>query len=282
MADILTGVTETVAAAHEEVSKMAQEYLVQQSVLMPAVSDFSALAVKGANSIALPIVGGFSVASKVGGTQADASTSAFSKDQIALNQHRYIQWLIEDISDWQSNVGVLAEYVKRATADLALDIDEKIIAELALASSTAPDHQLKFNDIVNNDLELIDLLEARKLMIDKNINPKELTVLIPSSKEKDMLQIDNFIDASKYGSSEGVMNGEIGRAYGMRVLVHTSVASSAMSVFHKSAVGFALQQGMRFQSEKDLANLGTRFSIDYLGGFKVLDGGERCVYTTNT
>lgn len=58
------GVTESTSNALANVSKMAQMYLQQESKLIPTVSDFSNLAVKGANSIRLPRSGGFTVGDK--------------------------------------------------------------------------------------------------------------------------------------------------------------------------------------------------------------------------
>ena len=281
MADVLTGVTETVAAAHEEVSKIAQEYLIQQAKMAPLVTDYSSLAVPGSNSIALPIAGGFTVGDKGENTAVDAQTSAFTKDQIALDQHRVVQFLIEDISGWQSNVNVLKEYIMRATKDLALDMDEKIIAQLRLASASTPDHQIKFNDTVNEDVELVDILNARKLLIDQNLDPRECYLGVGSDKERDMLLIENFISAEKYGSNQPIAAGEIGSVYGMKVIVHTSLTAEMIS-WHPSAVGYGIQSGTRYQTEKDLANLATRHSLDYLAGFEVLQGGKYSVYTTET
>lgn len=281
MADALMGVTETSAAAHAAVSKLAQEYLVQQSVLLPTVTDYSALAVKGASSIKVPRAGGFTVNSKAENTSQDAQTITFASDTISLDQHRVVQFLLEDIADIQSNVSVVQEAVLRASKDLALDMDNKIIAELRLASSSAPDHEIVFNDTSNNDLELVDVLEVRRLLLTQNLNPKECYIGIGPDKEKDMLAISDFIDASKYGSSEPVMMGEIGRVFGMRVIVHTSLADE-MVAWHPSAVGIAMQQDVRFQTDLDLGNLARRYSLDYIGGFEVLDGGKRNVHVVHT
>ena len=59
--------------------------------------------------------------------------------------------------------------------------------------------------------------------------------------------------------------------------ISNNVESLKSLMFHKSAVGFATQFGPRFQSEGDLANLATRYSLDHLYGSKLLDAGDRCV-----
>lgn len=281
MADVLTGVTETSAAAFANVSEIAQLYLQQRSVMLPLVTDYSNLAVKGASSIKVPRLGGFTVGAKSENTAVDAQTSAVAADTITLDQHRVIQFLVEDIADVQTKIQVVQEYLLRASVDLALDMDNKIIAELRLASTAAPDHAIKFTDASNEDIELNDILEARRLLIAQNINPRECYMAVGPDQEKNMLKIDNFISAEKYGASSPIMLGEIGMVYGMKVLIHTSLSQEAL-FWHPTAVGYAFQQRLRVQQDYDLANLSTRYSLDYLAGFEVLDSGKRNVHITET
>ena len=278
MADVLMSKTETLATAHEEVSKFAQEFLIQQAKFAPLVTNYSGLAVKGANSIKLPLMDGFTVGDKSENVAVDAQAITATADVITLDQHRVIQFLLEDIGDWQSNLSVVKESLMRATKAMALDMDDKIIAELRLADGG---NEIAFTDATNEDLELGDILNARKLLVDQHLDPRECYMGVGSDQERNLLSISDFIDASKYGSNEPIMNGEIGKIYGMRVIVHTSLTNEAL-FWHPSAAGYAIQSGTRFQSDKDLANLATRYSLDYLAGFKVLDSGKRNVHITET
>lgn len=281
MADVITGVTETSAAAKAMVETMAQKYLIQESKMMGLISNYSSLAVKGASSIKLPKAGGFTVGDKAENTAASAQTSAFSVDTLSLDQHRVVQFLLEDIADVQTNVQAAQEYILRASKDLALDIDNKIIAQLRLASASAPDHLIKFTDTTNEDIELADIVAARKLLFLQNLDPREVFMLIGPDQEANMLKISDFIDASKYGSNSPIVNGEIGSVFGMKVVLHTSVSQEAI-FFHPTACAFALQQEIRLQKMYDLANLAWRYSLDYVGGFKVLDAGKRNVQISET
>lgn len=281
MADALTGVTETSATARALVESMAQKYLIQESKMMGLVTNYSSLAVPGSSSLKLPKAGGFTVADKAENTSAEAQISAFSVDTLSFNVHRVVQFLVEDFANMQASVDVIAEYVLRASKDLALDIDKKIIAQLRLASASAPDHEIAFTDATNEDIELADILNARKLLMLQNIDPRECYLAVGPDQESNMLKIANFIEAEKYGSNSPIMNGEIGMVYGMKVIVHTNIANEALA-WHPSAVGFALQQGIRVQKDYDLKELANRYSLDYAGGFAVLDGGKRNVHITET
>jgi hypothetical protein len=281
MPDALMGVTETTAVALAQVSNLVQTFLIQNSVMLPTVTNYSSLAVPGAKSIALPRSGGFTVGSKSENTAVESQIITFAADTLNLTDHRVIQFLIEDIAEKQAVPAIVQDAIMKASKALALDADNKVIAQLELASSSDPDHQIVFIDTSGDVVAKGDVLNARKLLIDQNINPRECYLAVGSEKEKELLALADFIQAERYGSSTPIQLGEIGMIYGMKVIVHTSI-TDYMLAWHPSAVGFAFQQGVRFQSEKNLAHLGTRYSLDYLAGFKVLDSGKRCVKVDST
>jgi len=275
MADVLTGVTETVAAAIDVISSRSQEYLQQESKMIPLVSNYSDLVVPGSKSVEIPRMGGFTVGSKSENTAADASAITIATDTIALNQHKYVQWLLEDIANVQTVVRVIEENLLRASKDMARDVDQYLINLLEAASAAAPDHRIAYANTTT--IAEADILDARELLINQFINPNELVLAVNPAQEKEMLKLSNFIDASKYGSNQPIMNGEIGKVFGASVIVHSDVESLKSLMFHQSSVGYAAQFGPRFQSEKDLANLATRYSLDSLWGASALDSGKRAV-----
>lgn len=280
MADALMGVTETAAAALANVSSMAQTFLIQNSVLLPTTTDYSMLAVQGASSIKLPRSGGFTVGSKSENTAVDAQVITYAADSITFS-HRTVQFLIEKLAAKQSVVDVVQDSVMKATKALALDVDAAILTQLALASASGPDHLINFIDTATDVVARGDILAARKLLINQNVNPRECFIAVGSEKEAELLNISDFIDASKYGSSSPLMLGEIGMIYGMKVIVHTSITDQ-MYVWHPSAIGHAFSQKIELDFDKDLANIGTRYSLDYIFGAKVLDGGKRNVFVDST
>lgn len=280
MADVLTGVTETASAGLANVNNMAQSFLIQESVLLPTVTDYSYLAVPGAKSIDLPRSGGFTVADKQQNVSAEAQALTYTSDQITFS-HRQVQFLIEKKASREALLDVVSDNVMKASKALALDVDAKIIAQLELASSSAPDHQVVFADTSGDVIAKADILAARKLLVDQYINPRECYIAVGSEKESELLALADFIQAERYGSNTPIMNGEIGMIYGMKVIVHTSI-SDFMLAWHPSAIGVAFSQGIEVDFDKDLANIGTRYSLDYMFGAKVLDGGKRCVKTDST
>jgi N4-gp56 family major capsid protein len=283
MADANVGKTETSAAALAVVSQEVQSYLIQKSILMPTVKNYSNLAVKGANSIKVPRGGSFTVQSKSENTSAVLQdTNLFAVDTISLDKHQYVQFLVEDIADVQTTVAYAQDSLMRASASMALAVDTAIITALKAASASAPDHKINYIDTSTNVIAKGDILAARKLLIDQYIDPRECFMMVGSSKEAQLLGLADFVQAERYGSNSPIMNGEFGMIYGMKVLVHTGLSAGEMLLWHPSAVGYAFQLQPRVQTQPDLKELGIRYSIDQLWGVATLDSGKRQVLTENT
>jgi len=277
MTETTFGSTELAVTQRDEISSLLQSYLVQEAKLLPLVTDVSRYAVKGNKSVSFPRYGtALDVKDKSEYTLVDDQTITYVDDQLDFNLHKYISWVIEKRADKQSVINTLQDMVMRVSKDLALQVDKDIITQLALASAAAPDHQISF---AGATIVKSDILAARKLLLDQHLPANELYIGIGNSREAEMLELDNFIDASKYGSAAPIQNAEFGRIYGMPVIRHTEFGDN-MYMWHKSAVAFAFQIGAEFDSQKDLKNLGTRYSVDQLYGVKVLDAGVRNVVTS--
>lgn len=275
MADILTGDTATDAMKQTIIAAMVQRELIAKSILVSAVTDVSQFAVAGADEIEFPKLGSFTVVKKTSGVPVDAAALTYGTTKLLLNQHAVVQWLIEKKANKQAVVNLELENLQRAATAHAKQIDLDIHIEmLAGVSAAGPDHIIAFagagfakEDIVNAML-LLDLQEVPSESRFLAVNPTEHAT---------MLSIDNFIDASKYGSNMPIMNGEIGQVYGMRVLKTTSVAAGRPIVFQKEALVIGFQMLTEYDQQKDLANLGTRYSLDQLYGCKTMLDGKAIV-----
>lgn len=275
MADAIMGVTETSAAAVDVIGSQVQSYLQQASKILGQVTDYSNLVVKGAKSVEIPRSGGFTVGSKAENTAVDAQVLTYATDAILLDQHKVVQWLLEDIANEQTVVSVIQDALMKAGKDMAREVDQNLINILETASAAAPDHRIAY--AAATTIAEADILDARELCIAQNLDPSELILAVSPAQEKVMLGLSNFIDASKYGGAGAISNGEIGRVFGATIIVHNDVESLKSLMFHRSSVGYASQLAMRFKTESDLANLATRYSLDHLYGSKLLDSGKRCV-----
>lgn len=275
MADVITGDVATDVLKQTVIASIVQRELIAGSVLAGTVRNVTEFAVDGMDEIEFPKHSSFTVTKKVSGTPVDASALTWGTDKLLLNEHAVIQWLIEKKANKQSVVNLESANLLAAAKAHAKQVDVDVHAALIAGVSTAsPDHVIAFAgasfgraDIVKA-LELLDLQEMPTEGRFLAVNPTEFAT---------MLNIDNFVDASKFGSNAPILNGQIGQVFGMPVLKTTAVTAGRPVVYHMDALALGFQLAPQFDSQKDLANLATRYSLDQLYGMKVMQSGKGIV-----
>lgn len=256
------------------VGELIQRQLIAASKIAGTIMDVSQFAVKGAKSIEFPKAGGFTVVKKTSGTAITEQALTYTTDALDLNQQAVVQWLLEDKAGMQSAVDIELDAVQRAAKAHAKQIDVDIYTEIAATATTVngdSGNAFRREDIVAGIQEL-----------DSNDVPDENRFLAINPAEKaDMFNITDFIDASKFGANRIIQNGVIGEVYGIPVLVTTSVDAGAPVMYHMESCAIGFQMAPRFQSDLDLANLATRYSLDQLYGVKGLLGTSASVVYAN-
>lgn len=277
------GLTEVTATRQQLVASIVQETLKQNALLLGTITDYSAFAQPGASQVSVPRRDQFAAANKAENTDLTAQELTFSADVISLNLHKAIYSKLERIAQVQSNVAVEAEIIREMANELALQVDKDIITELLLASTAAPDHTIVYNDTTNNDIEVVDILEARRLLNVQNVPMMNRFMLISPDREKEMLSIANFVEVDKYGpGAQPLASGELGRIYGFRVLMHNEIPATDTIFYHSSAVGFAQQLQPEFRSDFQLRSASQEYLLHHIYGVEVLDGGKRQVVIEDT
>lgn len=272
MADALMGKTEVDAVSAEIIATTVQQQLIQESKLLPTVTDFSVFAVKGADKVKVPRAGNFTVNDKSENTAVDAQVLTYATDDISLDKHKVIQVLLEKYASLQSMVAAEMDMAVRAGKGMALQIDTDIISQLVLTSSSSPDHRIAYADTT---LKEADFLAAQELLDIQNVPRENRFIGFSPTQNKSVMAVANFIQAERYGSNLPILSGEIGMAYGFRCIMHTGFTTTV--AWHPSHVGIAIQQHLEYDTQKELQHLATRHSFDQVYGVKVLDGGKRGV-----
>lgn len=278
MADILTGKTEVQATIEEIVSLSVQEVLTAEMIIPPTILDYSAQVGPGMDTLKIPRFSNFTVDTKLPNTKVDAQTNAFTSDNLLLDRHKVIQFLLEDIASLQAKVQIVQQYVNQAGRDLAAEIDDSILREMeANVSASAPDHIIDFANSPTNTLSKADVLAARKLLSDAKVPMSDRFCVVSPLRESELMAIPEFTRVNEAGADQALRNGQIGRLFGFEVLLSPQVDDDATLFYHMSTCVFARQLSPRTQVDKDLANLADRWSIDHLYGRKMLDSGKRAV-----
>lgn len=268
------GLTEVSATSMDVIASIVQETLKQESKLLPLISDYSAFAMKGAQSVKVPRRTQFTAADKAENTALTAQELTFAVDTISLAKNKAIYAALERVAEIQATPNVEGEIIMEMAKELALQVDKDIFTEIALASAAAPDHRVAF---VGSDVAQVDLLQARYLLNAQNVPMDNRFLGIAPDQEKALLSIADFVRADAYGSAGGLINGEIGRIYGMTVVMSNVFTAARAYVWHKSAVGFAQQMTPEYSTDVDLKNTAKEYLLQHVYGVEVLDSGKRQV-----
>jgi N4-gp56 family major capsid protein len=280
MAEI--GLTEVSATQQTVVASVVQQVLKQKSILLPTISDYSSYAGPGSVAVKVPRRTQFAAASKSENTGLTAQELTFAADTITLNLHKAVYASLERYAAATANVDVKAQILIEMAAELALQVDKDIITQLKLASTSAPDHLLDYANTPTDTLAQADILEARRLLNVQNVPMEDRFICISPDQEKAMLSIGDFVKADAYGNAGGLMNGELGRIYGFKVMMHTSLAAVDSLIYHKSAVGVAFGFAPEFGEVFSATKVADEMVLHHLMGASVMDSGKRQVYFNGT
>lgn len=286
---VINSANTSAAVENEVILSIVQDELLKAAKLRPTVTDYSGSVKKGDKSIEIPkFTASFPGAADQnpdGTTETGLQNFTLGTDAILLNKHKNLPYRITDRASEQSVVNLEAEAAKSAGQMMGIYVDDQIIAQLRLASAAAPDHIRDLNDGaatsgVGTAIGLEAISTARQLLKEQNImSDDSLWLVIPPAQEKELIDLDGFRNADKYGSREALLDGEIGRIYGFKVMVHNGLSSNEAFAYHSSCVGIAMQQEVKFESQRaNVTILATDYSFSLLMGDTVLDGGKRNVY----
>lgn len=280
----ITSAADTAATEMELISRMVQTELLENTVVMGTLSDYSGMVEPGIKSIEIPRFeadtnagsgrfGGPSAQNVDGETAAPLKTASLVTDVIALDQWQNLSYRIPDRVRDQSRVPLEAELARKAGREMAIYMDQALIDTLDTSTTT-----LNYNDAANEDMELVDITAARRILNRNNVPQDQRYLLISPEKEEDMLNIENFIHADKYGSREALLNGEIGRVYGFRVVVSNLLTAAQAFAYHREAVGFAIQKNVQFETDRPSVTLQvTDYGYSLGWGYVQMYDSKKCV-----
>ena len=288
MADtIINSANSTAATEREIILSIVQDELLDAAMLRLTVREFPAN--KGDKSVEIPKFSasfdGPAAINTDGATTNDFQDIAFSTDVITLTEHVSLPYRITDRASTQSAVSVEAEAAKSAGRQMGIYMDDQILARLREASAAAPDHRIGLSGIAaqsqagDNALTLEGITSARKLLNQQNLTGDTRFLVISPDQEKELLDLDQFRNADKYGAREALLNGEVGRIYGFRVMVHNRVTQYEAFAYTPDAVGIAVQKEVEMEQQRaDVRLAATDWAFRLLMGSTVLDGGKKVVW----
>lgn len=237
----VTGDTQLGPTKMELISEIAQRALISNSVLAGSVRDVSQFARKGVDQISFPKNSTlFTVENRASAAAATIQDVDFLKDTLALDQNAIIAWLIDSHDEMESSLDVQREYIERAAREHAADVDRKIIAEMesfGIPTTTA-------GAAITQDI----VLEMRQVLLQNKANPRNLWLAVSPANEANLLKIDPFVSAEKYGRAI-IPTGVLGTLYGVNVVMTPELDGDEYFMYESE--GFALGFQMRPTFDED-------------------------------
>jgi len=206
----------------------------------------------------------------------NAGTLTYTSNTITptkVGTHVYITQ--ESIEGCELNL--IRDGITEAGIALAQKEDTDIMAALEAGSNTINAETEGTWSVGDNAYKIIT--KAVTTVKGKKWSPKFL-VMHPDAL-KGVLQSTMFIDASKYGSNEPILTGEIGKIAGLKVLVTTNITSTkAIVVDPDRAAWMAIRRhvDMKRWDNPDTDSIELYFYVEY--GVSVTDQDGLVVITT--
>ena len=282
----ITSAANTGSTEMQLITQIVQAELLENTVILGSVSNHSDKVIDGIKSLDIPRFeadttpgsgrfGDPETQNPDGETAVTKKTASLTVDTINLDQWKNLAYSVADRVKMQSRVPLEAELAAKAGKEMAIYMDKEILSEL---------QGLTQNVVYANatDMQLEDITAARRVLNRNNVPMGDRVLLISPEQEEAMLNIDNFIHADKYGAREALLNGEIGRVFGFRVLVSNLLAASEAFAYHRECVGYAMQHQVDFETQRaDVTLRSTDYSYAVGWGYTTMyDGKKGLKFTT--
>lgn len=175
-------------------------------------------------TINVPVRGTITALDVAEGADLSASTSkvAYSTQEIGVSKVG-VGVIISQESIDAVEVDVIRDHIEEAGEALAVKEDTRILSVFLGVSSNR-----YVNAISAGKLNYEDLVAARGLIIGGNYRPT--VAVVHPDQIADLLTDARFIDASKYGSTEVLLQGEIGKLAGLKLLETTQMTAGKVIV----------------------------------------------------
>lgn len=270
------------AVIEQIVSSVMTETLIQKSVMLGCVSDRSAEVRPGMDRLDIALLDEMTVqtvSETADVTPQDLLTNAA---QLDLDQHKSVPFAVSDRLNVQAKNDLIAEAVKNGAMSLAHTVDSFILDALyAGVSTTAPDH---LQALTSGD-PLADIATSRELLNKQNVPMADRCLVVSPAFEALLLKTESFISAEKYGSSQPIQAGEIGRILGFKVMMSNddAIVDDGFVAMHRDSFYFARQLEVSLKSEYQVLGHRWDYSLSHLyGGVISQNGAKKFVIFNST
>ena len=255
-------------------------------VLANLVTKMSHKGKKG-DTIHIPAPSRGSASAKAANTQVTLSAATNSVVNISIDKHYEYSKLIEDIAEVQALASMRKFYTDDAGYALATQVDDDLFALMeglqggtvggtgASAWETAVIGGDGTTDYTGDSTNASDITDAgiRKMILaldNADVPMDNRSLILPPVAANDLLAINRFTEQQFIGSGDAIKTGKIGQIYGVDVFVSSNCPTVGTDrvggLFHRDAIVFAEQVGVRTQTQYKQEYLGDLFTADTIYG----------------
>ena len=144
--------------------------------------------------------------------------------ELLISQADYFSFAVKDVEKAQA-AGNLAATATATAGRKMLEAADRYVGSVMIANAGRKDVSISIASGVNQgDALYEEIVDEVVQTLDNNDVPEDQRFIIVTPRIKAMLlKSARFTDASQYGSTEPIQNGEIGRFAGLRVMVTTNI-----------------------------------------------------------
>ena len=263
----------------------------------PLARDVSSQVFDGSLTAIIPRSEGFAVGNAPGAPGAGSPltnqfmnvVNSFKNDELTVDRFKAVHEYIYDLDQDRSRLDLRANFLAEAPSSLAEYLEADITESLFLGKSTikivsgtgtgafvAADigtnaHYERFSGSEGstaNALIEVSQLDDIAIQMSQLKVPKADRIFLASPKQARKLAANSAIrDASQYGTNESILNGEVARISGFRIVESPFLAPSKAIAFHRDAIYRAILQDADIESSRrheilaDLLSITVKYGV---------------------
>ena len=266
-------ITATMAAAGQFIPEIFSKEIIvarENNLVLAGLVDRYDEEVKGAGDIIrIPNLSSITATYKVENVEAAQSATTETASSISLNKHATIRVTVEDLAAIQSHVNLRQKYTTQMGKAIAKITDTDIRNLYSTFSQTVG------AGTTSSDLHLAKtyILEAVRKLNAANAPFEDRALIVESYGYRDLLNTDDFVRYDAVGQADGknaTVSAKIGKLYSVDVYqteqVYALSSVAYAMLFHKTAIGLAVQKALRVQAQYDVPLLATHLVADSVYG----------------
>lgn len=254
--------TEATAFIPEIWSKEIISEVESKLVLAPLVWRYDKEAKMG-DTIHVPSLTNLVANDKIANVSVTLQAPTETNTDILIDTHKETSYVVEDITELQSNRNLRDLYTSKASYAIAKAIDSDLAALAAGFSNTKGTYDTGITtDVILDSIELLDLADVPE---------SERYFCFRPDVKRDLLDLNAYV-SSDYIEGRPVATGSIGSLYGVDTYMSTNLVKTVNNtdnmLFHKQALALAVAQNARVQTDYEQRELGYLTTVDTVYGVK--------------